>query len=132
MKITLVVAAALVDTDGKVLLAQRPAHKPMGHMWEFPGGKVEKSETPEKALIRELNEELGINTWGSCLSPLTFVSHAYSDFHLLMPLYICRKWEGIVKPRENQLIKWLTPKQMLELPILPADIPVIAVLRDLL
>ncbi len=132
MKITLVVAAALVDTDGKVLLAQRPAHKPMGHMWEFPGGKVEKSETPEKALLRELNDELGINTWGSCLSQLTFVRHDYSDFHLLLALYLCRKWEGIVEPRENQLIKWLTPKQMLELPILPADIPVIAVLRDLL
>ncbi|MDT2075937.1 MAG: (deoxy)nucleoside triphosphate pyrophosphohydrolase, partial [Planktomarina sp.] len=107
MKITLVSAVALIDKDGRILLAQRPKGKPMAGLWEFPGGKIESGETPEVALVRELKEELGIDTWKSCLAPLAFASHAYDDFHLLMPLFVCRKWEGVPRPRENQVLKWV-------------------------
>nr|WP_323778086.1 (deoxy)nucleoside triphosphate pyrophosphohydrolase [Amylibacter sp.] len=132
MKTLLVSAVALIDKDGRVLLAQRPAGKSLAGLWEFPGGKVEAGETPELALIRELEEELGINTWASCLAPLTFASHSYDDFHLLMPLFACRKWEGIPTPRENQVLKWVKPNHMGDYPMPPADIPLIATLRDLL
>ncbi|MDR6263347.1 (deoxy)nucleoside triphosphate pyrophosphohydrolase [Roseobacter sp. N2S] len=132
MKTLLVSAVALIDKDGRVLLAQRPEGKSLAGLWEFPGGKVEAGETPELALIRELEEELGINTWASCLAPLTFASHSYDDFHLLMPLFACRKWEGIPTPQENQVLKWVKPNHMGEYPMPPADIPLIATLRDLL
>jgi len=132
MNIKLVVCVALIDEDGRVLIAQRPEGKSLEGFWEFPGGKVEMNESPETALIRELHEELGINTWGSCLAPLTFASHKYDEFHLLMPLYVCRKWSGIVQARENQALKWLTPAQILKVKILPADLPLVACLRDLL
>lgn len=132
MNIKLVVCVALIDEDGRVLIAQRPEGKSLEGFWEFPGGKVEMNESPETALIRELHEELGINTWGSCLAPLTFASHKYDEFHLLMPLYICRKWSGIVQARENQALKWLTPAQILKVKMLPADLPLVACLRDLL
>ncbi|MBR9864651.1 MAG: (deoxy)nucleoside triphosphate pyrophosphohydrolase [Rhodobacteraceae bacterium] len=132
MKTLLVSAVALIDKDGRVLLAQRPEGKSLAGLWEFPGGKVEAGETPEHALIRELEEELGINTWASCLAPLTFASHSYDDFHLLMPLYACRKWEGIPTPKENQVLKWVRPNEMSAYPMPPADIPLIAMLRDLL
>ncbi|PLS22808.1 (deoxy)nucleoside triphosphate pyrophosphohydrolase [Neptunicoccus cionae] len=132
MKTLLVSAVALIDKDGRVLLAQRPEGKSLAGLWEFPGGKVEAGETPEHALIRELEEELGINTWTSCLAPLTFASHSYDDFHLLMPLYACRKWEGIPAPKENQVLKWVRPNEMSSYPMPPADIPLIAMLRDLL
>ena len=121
-----------IDEDGRVLIAQRPEGKSLEGFWEFPGGKVEMNESPETALIRELHEELGINTWGSCLAPLTFASHKYDEFHLLMPLYVCRKWSGIVQARENQALKWLTPAQILKVKMLPADLPLVACLRDLL
>ena len=130
MKIVLVSAVALVDADGRVLLAQRPEGKSMAGLWEFPGGKVEAGETPENCLIRELREELGIETWGSCLAPLTFASHTYADFHLLMPLFVCRKWEGIPKPVENQVLKWVEPSKLRDYPMPPADIPLIPILRD--
>jgi 8-oxo-dGTP diphosphatase len=132
MDIKLVVCVALIDKDGRVLIAQRPEGKNLAGFWEFPGGKIEKNESPETALIRELHEELGINTWGSCLAPLTFASHKYDEFHLLMPLYICRKWRGIVQARENQALKWLTPAQIFKVKMLPADLPLVACLRDLL
>ena len=132
MKVVLVSAVALVDRDGRVLLAQRPEGKSMAGLWEFPGGKVEAGETPEHALIRELQEELGIDTWASCLSPLTFASHSYDDFHLLMPLFICRKWEGIPAPKEGQSLKWVRPKDMRDYPMPAADVPLIPILRDLL
>ena len=132
MNIKLVVCVALIDEDGRVLIAQRPEGKSLAGFWEFPGGKVEMNESPETALIRELHEELGINTWGSCLAPLTFASHKYDEFHLLMPLYVCRKWNGIVQARENQALKWLTPAQILKVKMLPADLPLVACLRDLL
>ena len=131
MEIKLVVCAALIDKDGRVLVNLRPKGKVMAGFWEFPGGKVEPHETPENALIRELEEELGINTWNSCLAPLTFASHKYKEFHLLMPLYVCRKWVGIIKPRENQELKWYYPNQLMNIKMLPADIPLIAHLRDL-
>jgi 8-oxo-dGTP diphosphatase len=131
MEIKLVVCAALIDKDGRVLVNLRPKGKVMAGFWEFPGGKVEPHETPENALIRELEEELGINTWNSCLAPLTFASHKYKEFHLLMPLYVCRKWVGIIKPRENQELKWYYPNQLMNVKMLPADIPLIAHLRDL-
>ncbi len=102
----------------------------MAGLWEFPGGKLEAGETPETALVRELEEELGISTWDSCLAPLTFASHAYDDFHLLMPLYACRKWEGVPQPREGQVIRWVRPREMATLPMPPADLPLIPVLRD--
>ncbi len=130
MKMVLVSAVALVDADGRVLLAQRPEGKSMAGLWEFPGGKVEQGETPEAALIRELQEELGIDTWQSCLAPLTFASHAYADFHLLMPLFICRKWQGTPQPREGQVLKWVRPMALRDYPMPPADVPLIPVLQD--
>ena len=132
MKVVLVSAVALIDKDGRVLIAQRPEGKAMAGLWEFPGGKVEEGETPEAALIRELGEELGINTWQSCLAPLTFASHAYSDFHLLMPLFACRRWEGTPHGREGQLLKWAKVGDLKDYPMPPADLPLIAALRDLL
>ena len=128
--ITLVVACALVDGDGRVLVAERPAGKNMAGLWEFPGGKVEADETPEAALIRELKEELSIDVTAACLAPLSFASHAYDDFHLLMPLYVCRKWDGQILPREGQNTKWLRPRDLFDLPMPPADKPLIAALRD--
>ncbi len=130
MKIVLVSAVVLIDRDGRILLAQRPAGKSMAGLWEFPGGKVEPGETPEAALIRELHEELGINTWSSCLAPLTFASHAYDDFHLLMPLFACRKWEGIAQGREGQSLAWVPVNKLREYPMPPADVPLIPILRD--
>lgn len=132
MKMLLVSAVALIDPDGRVLLAQRPAGKSMAGLWEFPGGKVEQGETPEIALIRELQEELGIDTWQSCLAPLTFASHSYDDFHLLMPLFACRKWNGTPTPREGQTLKWVRANALRDYPMPPADIPLIPILRDLL
>ena len=130
MKTVLVSAVALIDPDGRVHLAQRPEGKSMAGLWEFPGGKVETGETPEAALIRELKEELGIDTWASCLAPLTFASHSYDDFHLLMPLYACRKWEGFVHPAEGQKLAWVRPEKLSGFPMPPADVPLIAMLRD--
>ena len=132
MRLVLVAAVALVDPDGRVLIAERPTGRPMAGLWEFPGGKVEPGETPEACLIRELEEELSINTWASCLAPLTFASHAYEDFHLLMPLYVCRKWEGIVAPREGQRTAWVRPRDLRAYPMPPADRPLVATLEDLL
>lgn len=130
MIILLVSAVALIDADGRVLLAQRPEGKSMAGLWEFPGGKVEVGETPEAALIRELHEELGINTWQSCLAPLTFASHTYERFHLLMPLFACRRWEGVPTPREGQTLAWVRPERLRDYPMPPADIPLIPILRD--
>ncbi|MFQ5439331.1 MAG: (deoxy)nucleoside triphosphate pyrophosphohydrolase [Paracoccaceae bacterium] len=130
MKTVLVSAVALIDPDGRVLLAQRPRGKSMAGLWEFPGGKVERGETPESALLREMREELGIDTWQSCLAPLTFASHGYADFHLLMPVFACRKWKGIVRAQEGQLLKWVRPGDMGRFAMPPADKPLIAVLRD--
>ena len=130
MKTVLVAAVALVDADGRVLLAQRPEGKAMAGLCEFPGGKIEAGETPEVALIRELQEELGIDTWASCLAPLTFASHSYDDFHLLMPLFICRKWDGQVSSREGQALKWVRPVDLRNYPMPAADIPLIPILRD--
>jgi 8-oxo-dGTP diphosphatase len=132
MKTVLVSAVALVDVDGRVLIAQRPEGKSMAGLWEFPGGKVEAGETPEAALIRELQEELGIDTWQSCLSPLTFASHSYPDFHLLMPLFVCRKWNGTPRSREKQALKWVRARDLKTYPMPAADIPLIPILRDLL
>ncbi len=130
MNTVLVAAVALIDRDGRVLLAQRPEGKSMAGLWEFPGGKVEPGETPEHALIRELEEELGIDTWESCLAPLTFASHSYDDFHLLMPLFACRKWQGIARPREGQALKWVAVRDLGAYPMPPADVPLIPILRD--
>lgn len=130
MKTVLVSAVALIDVDGRVLLAQRPEGKSMAGLWEFPGGKVEQGETPEAALIRELQEELGIDTWASCLAPLTFASHGYDNFHLLMPLFACRKWEGTPRAREGQTLKWVHAKNLRDYPMPAADIPLIPILRD--
>jgi 8-oxo-dGTP diphosphatase len=132
MKMVLVSAVALIDPDGRVLLAQRPEGKSMAGLWEFPGGKIEAGETPEVALIRELQEELGINTWESCLAPLTFASHSYDDFHLLMPLFACRKWDGTPQSREDQALKWVHASQLRDYPMPAADVPLIPILRDLL
>jgi len=130
LKLLLVTAVALIDPDGRVLLAQRPPGKSLAGLWEFPGGKVEPGETPELALIRELQEELGIDTWASCLAPLTFASHSYPDFHLLMPLFACRKWQGIPTPQEGQTLAWVRPQNLRDYPMPPADLPLIPILRD--
>jgi len=130
LKLVLVAAVALIDSDGRVLLAQRPEGKAMAGLWEFPGGKVEAGETPEAALIRELEEELGIDTWASCLAPLSFASHTYPDFHLLMPLFACRKWQGTAEGREGQRLAWVRPERLADYPMPPADLPLIPVLRD--
>ena len=132
LPLVLVSAVALVDIDGRILLAQRPAHKSMGGLWEFPGGKIEADESPEAALIRELHEELDINTSESCLAPLSFASHAYDDFNLLMMLFVCRRWHGQPRPVEGGALKWVRPNQLRDYPMPPADIPLIPVLRDLL
>jgi 8-oxo-dGTP diphosphatase len=131
-KLLLVAACALVDADGRVLIAQRPAGKSMAGLWEFPGGKVEPGETPEATLIRELKEELGVDTSAACLAPLTFASHAYEDFHLLMPLYVCRRWTGSPKGHEGQALKWVRAKTLRDYPMPPADLPLIASLIELL
>ena len=131
-EVVLVAAVALIDADGRVLLARRPAGKPMAGLWEFPGGKVEPGETPEAALDRELKEELGIDVCVPCLAPLTFASHAYDDFHLLMPLYTCRRWDGIVRPREGQETAWVRPRALRDYPMPPADAPLVAALQDFL
>ena len=130
MKTVLVSSVALVDKDGRILIAKRPVGKPMAGLWEFPGGKVEIGETPEQALVRELSEELGIKTWNSCLAPLTFASHTYERFHLLMPLFVCRKWEGIVQPKEKQELKWVYSKELKSYPMPPADTPLIPIIKD--
>ena len=130
--ILLVAAIALVDPDGRVLIAQRPAGKHLEGLWEFPGGKLRQGETPEAALIRELKEELGIDVAESCLAPLSFASHAYEEFHLLMPLYVCRIWQGAVSAREGQQLKWVRPSKLGDWPMPPADTPLVAALRDLL
>jgi 8-oxo-dGTP diphosphatase len=130
--LVLVAAVALVDADGRVLLAERPAGKSMAGLWEFPGGKVDPGETPEAALIRELAEELGIDVTASCLAPFTFASHTYPDFHLLMPLYVCRKWSGTPAPREGQRLAWVRSPRLADYPMPPADEPLVAMLRDLL
>jgi 8-oxo-dGTP diphosphatase len=131
-KLVLVAACALIDTDGRVLLAERPAGKPMAGLWEFPGGKVEADERPEQTLIRELHEELGIVVREPCLAPLTFASHAYDDFHLLMPLYVCRRWEGIVTAKEEQRLAWVRPNRLRDYKMPPADEPLVAHLTTLL
>ncbi len=130
MKTVLVSAVALIDTDGRVLLARRPEGKSMAGLWEFPGGKVEPGETPEAALIRELREELGIDVSAACLAPLTFASHSYDDFHLLMPVFACRKWTGSVIPLEGQTLAWIRVDDLKRYPMPPADVPLIAMLRD--
>jgi 8-oxo-dGTP diphosphatase len=132
MKLVLVVACALIDPDGRVLLAQRPEGKTLAGLWEFPGGKLEAGERPEAALIRELDEELGITVKEACLAPLTFASHAYADFHLLMPLYICRRWEGLAISKEGQNLAWVRPNKLRDYPMPAADIPLIPHLIDLL
>ena len=131
-KLLLVAACALIDTDGRILLAQRPEGKSLAGLWEFPGGKVEPGETPEETLVRELHEELGITTKVPCLAPLTFASHSYDTFHLLMPLYVCRVWQGIARPLEGQTLAWVRPAQLTEYEMPPADVPLVAMLRDLL
>ncbi len=130
--VVLVVAVALVDADGRVLVARRPEGKAMAGLWEFPGGKVRDGETPEAALVRELREELGIDTKGSCLAPIAFASHAYDEFHLIMPLYVCRVWRGTATPREGQELAWVRPARLADYPMPPADEPLVAHLRDLL
>jgi 8-oxo-dGTP diphosphatase len=132
VNLVLVAACALVDADGRVLIAQRPEGKSMAGLWEFPGGKVEADETPEQTLIRELKEELAIEVNAACLAPLTFTSHAYPDFHLLMPFYVCRRWEGMVRPREGQKVTWVRPNRLREYPMPPADEPLIPPLMQLL
>jgi 8-oxo-dGTP diphosphatase len=132
LPIVLVAAAALVDADGRVLIARRPEGKRMAGLWEFPGGKVAPGESPEAALIRELQEELGIDTRASCLAPIAFASHRYEDFHLLMPLYACRVWQGSPTPREGQELAWVRPPRLSDYPMPPADAPLVALLRDLI
>ena len=132
MKILLVAAVALVDPDDRVLIAQRPPGKALAGLWEFPGGKVEAGERPEAALIRELREELGIAVEDACLAPLTFASHAYPDFHLLMPLWVCRRWSGLVSPREGQALRWVRAGKLRDHPMPPADAPLIPPLIELL
>jgi 8-oxo-dGTP diphosphatase len=130
LRTLLVSAVALIDPDGRVLLAQRPPGKSLAGLWEFPGGKVEPGETPEVALIRELKEELDIDTWSSCLAPLTFASHSYDDFHLLMPLFACRRWQGAPRATEGQVLAWVKPNALKDYPMPPADLPLIPILRD--
>jgi len=130
--ILFVVAAALVDADNRVLIAERPAGKSLAGLWEFPGGKLAPGETPEQALVRELKEELDIEVCLDCLAPFTFASHTYETFHLMMPLYVCRNWEGDITPREGQRIKWVRASKLTEYPMPPADLPLIPFLRDLL
>ena len=136
MKLVLVAACALIDPDGRVLIAERPEGKSMAGLWEFPGGKVEPGERPEETVIREMHEELGIVIKEACLAPFIFASHPYPDFHLLMPLYLCRRWEGIAQPREGQRVAWVRPKDLsrepARYPMPPADLPLIPLLRDLL
>jgi 8-oxo-dGTP diphosphatase len=132
VKLVLVAACALIDTDGRVLLAERPAGRTMAGLWEFPGGKIEQGERPEQTLIRELKEELGITVEEPCLAPLTFASHGYPDFHLLMPLYVCRRWEGIAAPLEGQKLAWVKPNRLREYKMPPADVPLISHLMTLL
>lgn len=132
MKLVLVAACALIDPDGRVLLAERPAGKPMAGLWEFPGGKIEPGERPEETLIRELEEELGIAVQEACLAPLTFASHRYDDFHLLMPLYVCRRWDGTVTAQEGQRLQWVRPNRLREFAMPPADEPLISHLLNLL
>jgi 8-oxo-dGTP diphosphatase len=129
-RVLLVSAVALIDSEGRVLLAQRPEGKSMAGLWEFPGGKVEPGETPEQALIRELHEELGVDTHASCLAPLTFASHGYETFHLLMPLFACRRWQGAPPGREGQRLAWVRPRDMRAYPMPPADLPLVPILRD--
>ncbi len=131
-RLVLVAACALIDPDGRVLIAQRPPGKSMAGLWEFPGGKVEAGERPEDTVIRELREELGITIKEACLAPFTFASHTYADFQLLMPLFICRRWEGTATAREHTALKWLKPRQLTALAMPPADLPLVAMLRDLL
>jgi 8-oxo-dGTP diphosphatase len=131
-KLVLVAACALIDPDGRVLIAERPPGKAMAGLWEFPGGKVEPGERPEEALIRELHEELGIAVKEPCLAPFSFASHSYPDFHLLMPLYVCRRWEGTPAPREHSALKWVRPRELTQYAMPPADLPLIPMLRDLL
>lgn len=131
-KMLLVAAAALVDVDGRVLIAKRPPGKQLAGLWEFPGGKVEAGETPEACLIRELEEELGIAVTGACLAPFVFASHDYESFHLLMPLYLCRRWSGVVTAREHEALAWVKPSRLSDYPMPPADAPLVAWLRDLL
>ncbi len=128
----LVCAVVMMDIDGRILIAQRPKGKSMAGLWEFPGGKIERGETPERALIRELHEELNIDTTESCLAALTFASHSYDDFHLLMPVYVCRKWDGTLRAKEGQLLKWVTIEELKDYPMPPADLPLIAMIRDFL
>lgn len=132
IRLLLVVAVALIDRDGRILIAQRPEGKQLAGLWEFPGGKIEPNERPEETLIRELKEELGITVKEACLAPLTFASHAYEDFHLLMPLYVCRRWEGFVQSKEGQALKWVRPPDLRQYPMPPADEPLIPYLIDLL
>jgi 8-oxo-dGTP diphosphatase len=132
LKVVLVAACALVDADRRVLIAERPQGRSMAGLWEFPGGKVEAGERPEQSLIRELNEELGIVVNEACLAPLTFASHAYPDFHLLMPLYVCRRWDGIVTPQEGQRLAWVRPERLRDYPMPPADEPLVSHLMGLL
>ena len=128
----LVAACALVDVDGRVLMCQRPEGKSLAGLWEFPGGKLEPGETPEACLIRELHEELGIRVTQACLAPFVFASHSYESFHLLMPLFLCRRWEGVVERREHAALKWVRPRELPDLPMPPADVPLCAYLRDFL
>ena len=130
--LVLVAAAVLVDVDGRVLIAKRPHGKAMAGLWEFPGGKVEANETPEECLIRELNEELGVKVTNACLAPFVFTSHSYESFHLLMPVWLCRRWEGFVTAREHEAIAWVKPDRLSAYPMPPADLPLVAWLRDLL
>ena len=131
MKILLVAAVALIDSDDRVLIAQRPPGKALAGLWEFPGGKIDPGERPEACLIRELDEELGITVKEECLAPLTFASHAYPDFHLMMPLWVCRRWEGLARPMEGQALKWVKPRELRDYPMPPADAPLIPALIDL-